>query len=245
MNRIALFGATSAIAQETARLFAAEGAQLFLVGRDDVRLRAVADDLLARGARAAHTSAADLADVSQHQRLVDEAMRALGGLDGVLIAHGVLPGQAEAQADAGQTLASLQVNLLSPVSLLTRLAPVLEQARAGTICVIGSVAGDRGRPSNYVYGAGKGGLATFLQGLRARLAKANVRVITVKPGFVDTPMTAAFPKNPLFASAATVGRGIHRAMRRGADVVYLPWFWRYIMLIIRLIPEGMFKRLKL
>ena len=245
MSRIAIFGATSAIAQEAARLFAAEGGQLFLVGRDTGRLAAVAADLTARGARGVATHATDLADPHGHEAAVTKALAYLGGLDGVLIAHGVLPVQSEVQDDPAATLAALQVNFLSPASLLTALAPVFERSRAGVICVIGSVAGDRGRPSNYVYGAGKGGLDTFLQGLRARLAKSGVRVITVKPGFVDTPMTASIRKNPLFASAAAVGRGIHRAMRRGADVIYLPWYWRWIMLIIRLIPERLFKKLSL
>ena len=111
--------------------------------------------------------------------------------------------------------------------------------------VISSVAGDRGRQSNYVYGSAKAAVTTFLQGLRNRLHPAGVQVLTVKPGFVDTPMTSAFPKGPLWASPEQIARGIHRAIQKRKDVVYLPGFWRLIMRVIREIPEAVFKRLSL
>ena len=129
--------------------------------------------------------------------------------------------------------------------MLTLLANQCETQQHGCLAVISSVAGERGRQSNYIYGAAKGGLNLFLQGLRNRLTQAGVTVITIKPGFVDTPMTTAFPKNALFASAETVGAGVYRAIMKKKDIAYVPSFWRWIMLIIRLIPERVFKRLAL
>ena len=189
--------------------------------------------------------AADLADTAAHPALVDEARAALGGLDTVLVAHGELGVQTEAQRTYDATLPLLATNFLSPVSLLTRLANDFEAQGHGCLAVITSVAGDRGRQSNYVYGAAKGALSLFLGGLRNRLAPKGVSVVDMKLGFVDTPMTAAHRKGPLWASPEQVARRIVRAIDRGEDVVYAPWFWCWIMLIIRNIPERIFKRLKL
>ena len=139
----------------------------------------------------------------------------------------------------------LRTDLLGPVSLLTRAAQRLEAQGSGCIAALSSVAGDRGRGSNLVYGAAKAGLTAFLSGLRNRLSGAGVRVVTVKPGFVDTPMTDHLPKNPLYASPERVARDVVRAIDTGADVVYTPWWWRFVMLAVRLIPERLFKRLSL
>jgi decaprenylphospho-beta-D-erythro-pentofuranosid-2-ulose 2-reductase len=109
--------------------------------------------------------------------------------------------------------------------------------------VISSVAGDRGRRSNYIYGAAKAALSVFLEGLRGRMHATGVAVVTIKPGLVDTPMTAAIAKNFLFTSPERVGKDIHRAMARGTSVVYTPWFWRYVIFLIRLIPEPVFRKL--
>ena len=244
-RRVLICGATSAIASAAARCLAASHDRLFLAGRDPEKLRAVADDLRVRGAAQVETYVVDLADVTRHQALIDECAHRLGGLDTVLIAHGTLPDQAACQASFESTKAALDTNFLSVVSLLTRIANYCEQQGKGTIAVISSVSGDRGRQSNYVYGTAKGALSIFLQGLRNRLARRGVRVVTIKPGFVDTPMTANFAKNPLFADAASVGKGVYRALCGGGDVVYLPHFWRLIMLLIRLVPERIFKRLSL
>jgi decaprenylphospho-beta-D-erythro-pentofuranosid-2-ulose 2-reductase len=137
------------------------------------------------------------------------------------------------------------VNFNSTVAMLTLLANRFEAQGHGCIAVISSVAGDRGRQSNYLYGATKGGLNVFLQGLRNRLFRSGVTVVTLKPGFVDTPMTARTPKNALFASPATAGRAIHRAIETGRDVAYIPAFWRLILLVVKSIPESIFKRLRL
>jgi decaprenylphospho-beta-D-erythro-pentofuranosid-2-ulose 2-reductase len=244
MRRVVIFGATSAIAQATARLFAAEGARIFLVARNAERLEAVAADLRLRGAAEVHTTVADLTDMADHARLVEQARATLDGIESVLIAHGTLGDQAESERDPTAMLREMTTNFLSPASLLQALAPILAH---GTIAVIGSVAGDRGRQSNYVYGAAKGGLRVFTQGVRHRLASRGVDVVLVQPGFVDTPMTAAVAKGgPLWAKPERVARDIHRAMARGGPaILYTPWFWRWIMLIIRLVPDAIFRKTKL
>lgn len=244
-SRILIVGATSAIAVETARVYAARGARLFLAARHPDRLAAVAADLRVRGAAAVETAVLDATDHARCEEVVEAAWAAFGGLDVALVAHGVLPDQARAEASASEALRAIDVNFGSVVALLTPLANRFEAARAGCIAVISSVAGDRGRQSNYVYGAAKGGLDRFLQGLRNRLHRAGVAVITIKPGFVDTPMSADLPKNALFASARRVGRAVHRAIEARRAVVYVPWFWRPIMLVVTSLPEAVFKRLRL
>jgi decaprenylphospho-beta-D-erythro-pentofuranosid-2-ulose 2-reductase len=244
-RRILILGATSAIAQAVGREAAARGDALFLVGRHAERLAAVADDLRARGAGAVQTLAADLTDRARHRELLSAATAALGGLEVVLVAHGVLTDQAAAQADPDVLRHDFDVNFLSAAELLTLAANQLEAQRRGHLLVLGSVAGDRGRQSNYVYGSAKAALEAFLSGLRNRLHASGVRVTTVKPGFVDTPMTARLPKNALFARPDAVGRAIYRILERPRDVVYVPAFWRMVMLVVRAVPESIFKRLKL
>lgn len=243
--KIGIFGATSAIAIETARRFARDGASFFLVARNGARLEEVAADLRVRGAAHVATRVVDLDERDAHAALVREADSALGGMETALIAYGTLPDQKSCEENFDAARRALTTNFLGPISLLTHLANLMEPRRAGVIVAITSVAGDRGRKKNYVYGSAKGGLALFLQGLRNRLADSGVAVLTVKPGFVATPMTAHLPRGPLFASARSVGCGIHRAILARTDVVYLPSFWRPIMFVIRAIPERWFKRMNL
>lgn len=245
MKRILIIGATSAIAEATARLWAARGATLFLVGRNAARLEAVASDLRVRGAAAVTSFAMDACDTAAHAAMLEASRDAMGGLDVALIAHGSLPDQKACEVSVELTLKEIDTNALSVIALATRLAEIFEKQGCGTLAVISSVAGDRGRQSNYVYGAAKGMVSLFMQGLRNRLAKKGVQVLTIKPGFVDTPMTAAFPKGALWAKPEAIARGIARAVEYGADEVYLPGFWRLIMTIIRLVPERVFKRLSL
>jgi short-subunit dehydrogenase len=244
-RKVLILGATSAIARETAKLLAGDGDRLFLVALEPDRLETVAADLQVRGGQPVGSLVADLDDFSRHDQILAEATRALDGLDVVLVAYGVLGDQERCEASYDEAERVLRTNLLGPISLLTRAAARFEARGAGTLVAIGSVAGDRGRQSNYVYGASKGGLDVFLAGLRNRLCSRGVRVITIKPGMVDTPMTAHMEKGLLFSAPETIGRGIHRAIERGRDVVYLPWYWRFIMLVIRLIPEPIFKRMRL
>jgi decaprenylphospho-beta-D-erythro-pentofuranosid-2-ulose 2-reductase len=243
--RVLVVGATSAIASETARRYAAHGARLFVTGRGADRLEAVAADLRVRGAAAVETAVLDVTDHDRCREVVETAWSAFDGLDVALLAHGMLPDQPECQASVEKTLVALDVNFVSTVALLTPLANRFEAARRGCIAVITSVAGDRGRQSNYVYGAAKGGLDRYLEGLRNRLFRSGVAVVTLKPGFVDTPMTAALRQGLLFVSARRAGLAVHRAIERRRNVAYIPWYWRPIMAIIRAIPEAAFKRWRL
>jgi decaprenylphospho-beta-D-erythro-pentofuranosid-2-ulose 2-reductase len=245
MRKALILGATSAIAQETAKLLAADGGSLFLVGRDSAKLESVAQDLRVRGARRVVTLTCDLNAIDQHDLILKRSTDVLEGLNTVLISYGTLSNQELCENSVIAALDQLKTNFLSVVSLLTLIGNRFEEQRNGCIAVISSVAGDRGRQSNYVYGAAKGALTVFLSGLRNRLVKAGVTVITIKPGFVDSPMTASFRKGFLWVSPAVVGRGVYRAIVSRKDVVYLPWYWRYIMMAVVLIPERMFKRLSL
>lgn len=245
MKSMLILGATSAIAQETAKLFAVDRLKFFLVARHAERLEILARDLTLRGAAKVGYRALDLNAFDQHSSLLAEATQSLSGLDIVLIAHGTLGDQEVCEQCYASAEQELKTNFLSVVSFLTPLANQFEKQKYGCIAVISSVAGDRGRRSNYVYGTAKGALTLFLQGLRNRLDPLGVSVITIKPGFVDTPMTAAFKKNFLFSRPDTVAQGIYNAIRRKKNVVYLPFFWWGIMAIIKVIPESIFKKLKL
>lgn len=245
MKKIVIIGATSAIATETARCFAKDETSLFIAGRSATKLDRLARDLEVRGAKDVHTAIFDANNIISHDQLLEQAFHSLGEIDAVLIAHGDLPDQKRCERSWQDAERAFNVNFMSPVALLTSFANYFETRGKGNITVISSVAGDRGRQSNYIYGAAKGGLSTFLQGLRNRLAAKGVSVTTIKPGFVDTPMTANIKKGPLFASAESVGKRIHKAMVKGESVVYTPCFWRVIMGIIQHIPEAIFKRMKL
>lgn len=244
-RRVLALGATSAIAEATLRLMAEQGASFFLVARNAAKLAAVSADLVTRGAAGAMGQVADLDDTAAHPTMLARAVDALGGIDVALVAHGVLGDQAQAERDYGAAEAVLRTNFLSAVSLVTWLANYFEGERRGTIAVISSVAGDRGRRSNYVYGASKGGLNVFLDGVRNRIDRAGVQVLTIKPGFVATPMTAHLAKNALFAEPAEVARCILKAIDRRRDVAYAPPFWGFIMLVVRGIPRRIFKKLNL
>jgi decaprenylphospho-beta-D-erythro-pentofuranosid-2-ulose 2-reductase len=245
MKKVLIVGATSAIAEATARIFAERGDALFLVGRNTTALENIATDLRVRGAKEVGVHTMDANELAAHEPMLDRAEDLLGGLDTVLIAYGTLSDQKACERSATLTVQEIGNNGVSVTALLTHIANRFEQRRAGSIAVISSVAGDRGRQSNYVYGSAKALVTAFLSGLRQRLYKAGVAVITIEPGFVDTPMTAAFRKGLLWAKPQQVATGIVRAIDRSAAVVYLPGFWRLIMLVIRLIPERLFERLSL
>ncbi|MFT0772866.1 SDR family oxidoreductase [Psychrobacter aquimaris] len=248
LNRIVIFGATSAIAEHTARQLVQNGASVYCIGRNTNKLNRIIADLKVRSVNNQVVDGinADLADTAQHPILIEQAIKSLGGLDAVLIAYGTLPDQRACEADAELTQKEIQINALSVINLLTLLANYFETQGKGVIATISSVAGDRGRQSNYVYGAAKGMVSLFLQGLRNRLMAKGVSVVTIKPGFVDSPMTADFDKSgPLWVKPEVIATGIIKAMQKGKNEVYLPWFWWGIMQIIKHIPEAIFKRLSL
>lgn len=245
MRRIFIFGATSAIAEATARRFAVSGNSFFLAARDRNKLEALADDLRVRGAADVATAVADALDFDHHQALVNAAFEALSGLDTALVAHGTLPDQKSCEQSFETVRRAFEINALGVMSLLTHVANRFEAQGFGTIAVLGSVAGDRGRQSNYVYGAAKGAVSVFMQGLCNRLHRRGVHVLTIKPGWVDTPMTAAFRKGILWAGPQKIAAGIYAAIENNKNVVYLPWFWSPIMRVIRTLPESIFNRLRL
>lgn len=245
MKKILIIGATSAIAEQCARLWAKRGASLFLVARNSGQLETIAADLGVRGARKVDCLVMDANDHDAHEAMFDAAHLALDGVDSVLIAHGTLSDQAQCELSVAETLSELQTNGLSVVALLTLLANRFVAQGGGAIGVISSVAGDRGRASNYVYGSAKAMVTAFTSGMRQRLSKSNVMITTIKPGFVDTPMTAAFDKGLLWAKPDVAAARIVAAMDKRKAVVYVPAFWWWIMTIIKAIPEAIFYRRQL
>jgi len=240
MQRVLILGATSAVAAEVAVLHAARGDRLHLVGRDPRKLAALVSRL--GGGERVTQASADFSRLDACADIVAESIRALGGLDRALIAHGLLGDQLASERAFAEAEAILQTNLLSVIALLIPLANHFESARAGRLCVITSVAGDRGRPRNYTYGTAKGALNLYLQGVRSRLWRSGARVTAIKLGPVDSPMTVSHQKNALFARADQVAPAIVRAMDRGAGEVYAPSFWAAIMLLVRAAPEWLFQR---
>jgi short-subunit dehydrogenase len=242
---IVIIGASSAIAEQIARLYATQQASFFLVARNQEKLTNIANDLKIRGAADVSFMTADLGDFSLHPEIVKKAIDSLGNITHLYIAHGTLPDTKACEENPEQAVKEINLNQTSTISLILYFTQRFVEQKSGTIAVLSSVAGDRGRQSNYIYGAAKGGLSVFLQGLRNRLFNDNVKVVTVKPGFVDTPMTANFKKGLLWVSPEKVARSIVKGVDRQRDSIYVPGFWRIIMLVIIHIPEFIFKRLKL
>lgn len=240
-----IYGASSTMAQALSKKLAIRGDGFFLVGRNPNKLEAIQKDLIARGARQVELCAADLSDFTGHKKIWLDALEKLGTIHRVIMFHGVLGSQQLSEKDYVTAEAELRTNFLSYVSILTPIASEFEANGTGHIIVVSSVAGDRGRASNYIYGTSKAALTAFTSGLRNRLFKSGVKVLTVKPGLVSTAMTDHLTKNRLFASSERVADDVIEAMDKGKDVVYTPKFWRWMMLIIKMIPEAIFKRLKL
>ena len=245
MKKILIIGATSAIAESTARLWAKDGNALYLLGRNNERLSSIANDLKLRGAKSVNFSLFDLNDFNVHPSLIKDASSTLGGIDIALLACGTLSDQIACEKDFFIALHELNTNAISVISMLTYLANYFESQGNGSILVISSVAGDRGRQSNYIYGSAKGALTVFLQGLRQRLHKSGIQVLTIKPGFVDTPMTSKFNKSFIWVKPSAIAKIIYESVDKNRNVIYAPRYWWFIMMIIKIIPESVFKKLKL
>ncbi|AIF49374.1 SDR family oxidoreductase [Dyella japonica] len=245
MLNVLIIGANSAIAEATARIYANRGARLFLVARNSHKLADLTADLSVRGASAVGSCVLDVGDVASQAGALEQAKAFLSSIDVALIAHGTLPKQEACEASVDTALAEFWINASSTIALLTQLGNTFEAKGSGTIAVISSVAGDRGRASNYLYGAAKSAVSTFLSGMGQRLKSKGITILNIKPGFVDTPMTSEFKKGPLWAKPDAVAKGIVRAIDTKKAVVYLPGFWRLIMLVIRHIPETVFRRIRL
>jgi decaprenylphospho-beta-D-erythro-pentofuranosid-2-ulose 2-reductase len=246
-KHIVIIGATSAIAEHCARLWAGGSAvALTLIGRESARTERVAADLRVRSAQSdVRVLTADFMDAGAIGASV-ERLAAGGAIDVVLIAHGSLPDQAQCEGNLEASRAALEVNGLSPVLFAEAFAAVLARQGKGTLAIIGSVAGDRGRKSNYVYGAAKGLVERYTQGLQHRFAATGVRVVLIKPGPTDTPMTAALKtRGAKLAPVEAVARQIVDAIARGAPVAYVPGKWRLIMWVIRNMPAVVFNKLNI
>lgn len=246
MKSILIIGATSAIAEATAKRFITPETSFFLAGRNTERLSRIAADLKLRGAGAVHTAGFDASDLESHQRLLDQAYEQLGGFDIILLAYGTLGNQKQCEEDVDKAVSELSNNAVTTIALLSRLANMMERDGRGTLAVISSVAGDRGRASNYVYGSAKAAVSTFNEGLRSRLHDKGVHVLTIKPGMVATPMTygLALP-SLLLASPELVAGDIVRAIEKRKEILYTPGYWNLVMAAIKLIPAGIFKKLPL
>jgi decaprenylphospho-beta-D-erythro-pentofuranosid-2-ulose 2-reductase len=243
---VLLLGATSGIGRHIAAAFARRGHDLLVTGRDADEAGRLARDLELRHGVRAVPDVFDALDTASHPAFFRRMLATADGrLVGAVVAFGLLGEQEASEHDFEEARAVIDVNFTGAVSILTLVAGHLARRRDGFIVAISSVAGDRGRQSNYIYGSAKGALAIYLQGLRNRLHRSGVRVVTVKPGFVDTGMTYGLPGMFLLGDPARAGEAVARAVERGRDVVYVPWFWRWIMLVIRLTPERIFKRLRL
>ncbi len=242
-SHILVFGASSAICHELLKLYAAEGAKYFLVGRDAAKLAAVADDLVARGGTVSGTASYDFNQWQHHQACVTQARDSLGKFDIVIVAHGSLPDQAECETASAPVKACMDDNFTSAAIIIQACAQQLALQGQGTLAVVSSVAGDRGRKSNYAYGAAKAGIDALVQGLQGRFSGSAVRVVNIKPGMMVSPMTAHLKHGPIWSTPVAIAPGIYRAISSGRRVCYVPGYWRLIMLVIRVLPTGILAKL--
>ncbi len=243
-QRILIIGATSAIAEATARLYAARGDRLYLLARDTDHLTRIAADLATRGGANVEQAGLDVTDFDAQSERIAAAWNAFGGLDVALIAHGSGEHEREALHSVDILRRQFTINATATLALMAQLADRFKAQGHGTLAVISSVAGDRGRAANILYGSAKAAINAYASGQGQRLHKYGVKVVTLKPGWVDTPMTAGMKKNALFASRERVAKGIVHAIDKGKSIAYLPWFWRPIATLLRAIPATLFRRLR-
>ena len=243
---VVIFGATSAVAQQLGRQLAADTEQFVLCARDSDKLDTVAQDIRSRGAAQVNSIIVDFSEPSNYADLFSRIQDQTDTVDVWYFFHGNLPDQVDCEASLDVAQSALQTNFLSVVDMLHPIANLVQEQGSGTIVVVSSVAGDRGRGSNYFYGTAKGGLSLYLQGLRNRLTKHGGSVIDVKPGFIRSPMTAHLDTTGfLWATPEKIALDIISAVEKKRDTIYTPGYWRLIMFVICSIPERIFKRLSL
>ncbi len=243
---IIIFGATSTICRQVAIELVKPNDKVCLAARDGVELARIAADLQIRNhPELVIVRKFDTSDFDSHHDLVEDIYKSLGGMDIVLVATGTLGDQIAARSSIPAIKQIIDSNFVGIATVLAPIANIMENQRSGRIGVLTSVAGDRGRQSNYIYGSAKSGMSAYLSGLRNRLYPKDVSVTTIKLGFIDTKMIAGMSRAFLMASPQSVAKKIAIKLEGGAEITYLPWFWRYIMLIIIHIPESIFKRLSL
>ena len=247
MKHIVIVGATSAIAHECANLWVKESPKrLTLVVRDAIKAKRMLDDLQVRSPKSkieiVQTGFIDPAGIEKTVRNISMQ----GAIDVALIAHGSLPEQVDCQNNIVLCKETLELNGISPVLFAESFSTIMEKANQGTIAIIGSVAGDRGRKSNYVYGAAKGLISRYVQGLQHRFANTCIKIISIKPGPTDTPMTASFKQKGMkMASPKEVAEMIIDGIAKGKEVIYAPGKWQLIMLVVQHIPSAIFNKLKI
>ncbi len=234
-----IIGATSSVAADVARLWKQSNHELILVARNREKLEALASEL---GPCVVGTKCLDFTDPAAVAAAADELHREFAGFDVALLAHGYLGDQLLSEREFSEAEAQISTNFVSAVAWLIPLSNRMDELGRGHLAVITSVAGDRGRPRNYTYGASKGALSLYLQGLRSRL-HGKVPVTTLKLGPVDTPMTVSHEKNASFVSSPEAARGIVQAIEKRKGEVYVPGYWRPIMWAVRNMPEPLFQRL--
>lgn len=242
-QRLIVFGATSAICHALLKRYAQAQAEFFLVARDAQKLAVVAADLEVRGGIVKGNAVYDFNESAEHEKAMMQAIAELGGIDIALVAHGTLPDQSECETSALALQTCIEDNFTSAAVIIQSCASQLAQQGAGTLAVISSVAGDRGRKSNYFYGAAKAGIDTLVQGLQGRFSGSQIRVVNIKPGMIASPMTAHMQHGAIWSTPEAIAPAIHRAISQGRALVYVPGYWRLIMLIIRTLPTRIMAKL--
>lgn len=242
-QRILVFGASSAICSELLKLFAHKEGSFYLIARDAPKLSAQKADLEVRGGNVAGQECYDFNQWDTHEAAVGRALEALGQIDVAIVAHGSLPDQSECETSPASVRACMEDNFMSAAIIIQCCAAALSVQGSGTLLAISSVAGDRGRKSNYVYGSAKSGIDALLQGLRARFTGTGIQIVNVKPGMIETPMTAHMKSGALWSTPQAIAPTIMRALEKGGGVYYVPGYWRFIMWVIRLLPNAIMARL--
>lgn len=222
-------------------LYANENSSFFLVARDRVKLKSVSNELISIGAKRVEISEFNALNPESIDKTIDRCLSVFPDIDGVLVAHGILPDQEECESNYDAIEEAFEVNLLSVLKITTKMANHFEKRGEGFIGAISSIAGERGRQKNYIYGSTKGALTTYLSGLRQRMHNKGVIVLTIIPGVIDTPMTSKFPDRFFYVKPQKIAKKIKKAIEKDREVIYCPNYWKYIMLLIKIIPERIFK----